>query len=161
MPLRPAASITENARYGLHAGSGERNSMRVELSLPFFGSGTRTSADRLLRAQHTYTGASYPTISRLYELTVWFVTAVISRAWLSSPAMKALPDLRQPVLVAGVVERVDVALEQREVRVHPRAERAGDRLGHERRVHAEVACATSFTTIRNVMTLSAIVSASV
>ena len=35
--------------------------MRVELSpLPFFGTGTRTSADSLFRAQHTYTGASYP-----------------------------------------------------------------------------------------------------
>ncbi len=53
MPLSPAASITEKARYGLHAGSGERNSMRVELSLPRFGIGTRTSAERLLRAQHT------------------------------------------------------------------------------------------------------------
>ena len=53
--------------------------------------------------------------------------------------MKRLARLRQPVLVAGVVERVDVALEQREVRVHARAVRAGDGLGHERRVHAEVA----------------------
>ena len=50
--------MTENARYGLHAGSGERNSIRVELSLPFFGSGTRTSAERLFRAHPMYTGAS-------------------------------------------------------------------------------------------------------
>ena len=54
------------------------------------------------------------------------------------PGDEVLADLRQAVLVAGIVERVDVALEQREVRVHPRAERARDRLGHERRVHAEV-----------------------
>src|SRR5262249_57882611 len=92
----PAARITENARYGLHAGSGERNSTRVELSWPRFGSGTRTSAERLLRAQHTYTGASYPTTSRLYEFTVWFVTAVISRAWRSKPAMKCLPGFDNP-----------------------------------------------------------------
>src|SRR6476620_5089262 len=96
MPLRPAASITENARYGLQAGSGDRNSMRVELSLPRFGSGTRTSADRLLRAQHTYTGASYPTTRRLYEFTVWFVTAVISRACSRIPAMKCLPGCDSP-----------------------------------------------------------------
>src|SRR3954469_12801390 len=87
MPRRPAASITENARYGLHAGSGERNSMRVESFLPRFGSGTRTNADRLLRAQQMYAGASYPGINRLYELTHWFVTAVISRACVSRPAM--------------------------------------------------------------------------
>ena len=50
--------MTEKARYGLQAGSGERNSIRVELSLPTFVTGTRTRAERLLRAQHTYTGAS-------------------------------------------------------------------------------------------------------
>src|SRR5436190_582355 len=64
MPRSPAASIIENARYGLHAGSGERNSMRVELSLPLLGTGTRTSADSLLRAHETCTGASYPSIRR-------------------------------------------------------------------------------------------------
>ena len=33
-------------------------SIRVELSLPFFDAGTRTSADSLLRAQQMWTGAS-------------------------------------------------------------------------------------------------------
>jgi hypothetical protein len=37
--------------------------------------------------------------------------------------------LREPELVVGVVERVDVAFEQRQVRVHPGAERALDGLG--------------------------------
>src|SRR5881227_3763872 len=75
MPLMPAARITENARYGLQAGSGERNSMRVEDSLPLRPPGTRTSADRLLRAHATYTGASLPgaTTRRLYEFTHWLV----------------------------------------------------------------------------------------
>ena len=53
MPLRPAASITENARYGLQAGSGDRYSMRTDDSLPVLVTGTRTSAERLLRAQLT------------------------------------------------------------------------------------------------------------
>ena len=52
--------------------------------------------------------------------------------------MKQLPDLGEAVLVAGVVERVDVALEQRHLRVHAGTERALDRLGHERGVHAEL-----------------------
>jgi len=49
-----------------------------------------------------------------------------------------LGDLRHAVLVARVVERVDVALEQGHVRVHTGAERAGDRLRHEGRVDAVV-----------------------
>src|SRR5919204_5790981 len=86
-PVRPAASIAANARYGLHAGSGERNSMRVADSLPGLYIGTRTSALRLRRAQQMYTGASYPGTKRLYEFTHWFVTRVISRACLKMPAM--------------------------------------------------------------------------
>src|SRR6478736_2572773 len=89
MPARPAASMAENARYGLHAGSGERYSIRVAPSLPGLYSGTRTNAERLRRAQQTYTGASNPGISRLYELTHWFVTSVISGAWRRMPAMYA------------------------------------------------------------------------
>src|ERR671937_1166217 len=86
-PGRPAASMAANARYGLHAGSGERNSILVADSLPGLYMGTRTSADRFLRAQHTYTGASYPGTRRLYEFTHWFVTSVISRACVRMPAM--------------------------------------------------------------------------
>ena len=52
-PASPAASIDANARYGLHAGSGERNSMRVASSLPGLYCGIRTSAERLRRAQQT------------------------------------------------------------------------------------------------------------
>src|SRR3954469_13891172 len=91
MPFRPAASSTANARYGLHAESGERISTRVELPLCGLYIGTRTSADRLLCPQQTYAGASPPPHSRLYELTHWFVTAVISVACRSSPATNARP----------------------------------------------------------------------
>src|SRR5919198_1424830 len=87
IPASPAASMAANARYGLHAGSGERNSTRVADSLPGLYIGTRTSALRFRRAQQTYTGASYPGISRLYEFTHWFVTNVISGAWARIPAM--------------------------------------------------------------------------
>ena len=42
----------------MQAGSGERNSMRVEDSLPRFTTGTRMRADWLLRPHDTKTGAS-------------------------------------------------------------------------------------------------------
>ena len=45
-------------------------------------------------------------------------------------------DLRELVLRALLVERVDVALEQRHVRVHAAAGLAAERLRHERRVDA-------------------------
>src|SRR5436190_7979209 len=90
MPRIPAASITEKARYGLQAGSGARYSIRVDDAL-FLAIGTRTSAERMFRAQLTYTGASKPGISRLYEFTVWLVMAAMSLACASSPAMKPLP----------------------------------------------------------------------
>ena len=46
MPSRPAISIAENARYGLHDGSGTRNSMRLAFG---FGPviGIRMQAERL------------------------------------------------------------------------------------------------------------------
>jgi hypothetical protein len=69
IPASPAASIAANARYGLQAASGERYSIRVASSLPGLYCGTRTSAERFRRAQHTYTGASNPGTSRLYEFT--------------------------------------------------------------------------------------------
>ena len=61
--------------------------MRVAPSFPGLYSGTRTSAERLRRAQQTYTGASKPGTSRLYEFTHWFVTSVISGACRRRPAM--------------------------------------------------------------------------
>src|SRR3954453_15353538 len=91
MPFNPAASITANARYGLHAESGERISTRVEL--PFCGLyiGTRTSADRLLWPQQTYAGASPPPHRLLWELAPWLVSAANSAASVSRPATNARP----------------------------------------------------------------------
>jgi hypothetical protein len=47
MPSRPAATIAENARYGLADGSGALNSMRFDLALFLSFTGTRTTADLL------------------------------------------------------------------------------------------------------------------
>ena len=49
---------------------------------------------------------------------------------------ESLADLRQEVLVLGVVERVLAAAEQRLMRVHARSVLAEQRLGHERRMPA-------------------------
>src|SRR3954470_7878698 len=95
MPFIPAASSTANARYGLHAESTDRSSTRVAFALPGLEGGTRTRAERFACPQQMTVGAS--TIvpgapkphSRLYEFTHWLVTAVISRAWVSRPAMNA------------------------------------------------------------------------
>ncbi len=58
------------------------------------------------------------------------------------------------------VECVAVALEEGEVRVHAGAGVLGEGLGHERRLDALLQPATSSTTRRNVMMLSAVESAS-
>jgi hypothetical protein len=87
MPLRPAARMTAKARYGFVALSRARNSMRVLLPFEGLYIGTRTSAERLLWPQQIQAGASAPPASRLYELTHWLVTAVISGACTSRPAM--------------------------------------------------------------------------
>src|SRR3954466_9644986 len=86
MPSRPACNIAENARYGLHEGSGQRNSSRLAFGL-FEYSGMRTDAERL-RCEYTrLTGASYPGTSRLYEFGVGFETAQIAGACASRPPM--------------------------------------------------------------------------
>ena len=118
MPLRPAASSSANARYGLAAESMARYSTRALWPLLGLYSGTRTSAERLLWPQVTKLGASSPPHSRLYELTNWLVTAVISGACLSRPATNWRPIFESWYWPPGVVERVRVALEQRHVRVH-------------------------------------------
>jgi hypothetical protein len=51
----------------------------------------RISAERFRCDHATYTGASYPGTSRLYELTHCANTADSSRAWRSRPAMNCLP----------------------------------------------------------------------
>ena len=50
--------MTAKARYGLQAVSGARYSIRVDSFLPRLTTGTRTRAERLLRAQDTWMGAS-------------------------------------------------------------------------------------------------------
>src|SRR5260370_42119016 len=94
MALRPAARITANARYGLHAASTERNSTRV--AFPFCGLyvGTRTRAERLLWPQHPDAGASPPAAAvrsaaphrALVGVTHAVRSAVISPAGCRRPA---------------------------------------------------------------------------
>ena len=91
MPLSPAASSSENARYGFAAESIARYSTRALWPLLGLYSGTRTSAERLLWPQQMKLGASSPPQRRLYELTNWFVTAEISLACRSRPAMNWRP----------------------------------------------------------------------
>src|SRR5512140_3803852 len=86
MPSRPAISMAENARYGLHDGSGERSSIRFA-----FGEGEyigmRMAALRLRELYARLTGASNPGTSRLYELVVGLQMAANARACLRIPPM--------------------------------------------------------------------------
>ena len=132
----PAASITLNARYGLHAGSGERYSMRVAIGLPRLAIGTRISPLRLLRAQRDV----HRRLEAGHQPLVAVDGLVGDRGDLGGVAQQAghelLGDRRQVVAVVVVEERVVVAAEQRQVGVHARALHALERLGHERGVHA-------------------------
>src|ERR687887_2117444 len=83
-PSRPARSITANARYGLHDGSGIRSSMRVPVPR---AAGTRTSGLRFFSDQEIAVGASYPGTRRLYEFTSGFVIAQKPLAWRRIPPM--------------------------------------------------------------------------
>src|SRR4051794_10520439 len=86
IPSRPAISIAANARYGLHDGSGDRNSIRLA-----FGDGEyigiRIAADRLRDEYARFTGASNPGTSRLYEFVVGLQRAARARACLRTPPM--------------------------------------------------------------------------
>ena len=57
--------MTAKHRYGFAAESGARYSIRVESDFDGLTVGIRTSAERLLRAQLTCTGASWPGTRRL------------------------------------------------------------------------------------------------
>src|ERR1700760_4767740 len=86
MPSRPAISIAANARYGLHDGSGERNSRRLALGDGEY-IGMRIDAERLRDEYARFTGASNPGTSRLYEFVVGLQKAASARACLSRPPM--------------------------------------------------------------------------
>ena len=64
-PSSPAASITEKAKYGLQAGSGDWYSSREDHGCVLFSEGIRIRSDPLTRAHDMYMGASYPGTSRL------------------------------------------------------------------------------------------------
>src|SRR5688572_8167280 len=74
MPSRPAIKIAEKHRYGLHEGSGARNSTRLAFGLLEY-IGMRTHADRL-RCEYTkLIGASYPGTNLRKLLVVGLVNA--------------------------------------------------------------------------------------
>ena len=87
MPLRPAASITANARYGLHAGSGLLNSSLKAFSWLGLYIGILMRFDLFSGSQQIYTGASYPGTSLLYEFTDGLSIEVISGRCFMSPAI--------------------------------------------------------------------------
>src|SRR6266487_3653072 len=162
MPLSPAPSSTAKARYGLHAESTERTSTRAEFGLPY--AGTRTSADRLRAPQQTYAGDSVIRSgnacgnSRLYEVTHWSVTAVYSRAWCSSPAMNARATLDSFIGSPGSWNALRSPSNSDRCVCIPEPGWSVNGLG------MKLACtdwdsATSLTTCRKVITLSAVVSA--
>src|SRR5215213_10006526 len=84
-PSRPAIVIAANPRYGLHSGSGKRTSTRLAFGLVV--QGIRQEAERLRAEYASSTGASNPGTSRLYELVVGLVKALIAFACLMIPAM--------------------------------------------------------------------------
>ena len=96
----------------------------------------------------------------MYEFTVWFVTAVISRAWRSSPAMNALPGFDSPCWSPGSWNALTSPSNSERCVCIPEPYAPAIGLGMNV-AYTPRSRATSFTTIRNVMMLSAIVSASV
>src|ERR1700694_4439437 len=86
MPPKPAIKQAENARYGLAAGSGERNSIRFDLGLVEY-IGMRTHAERFRFEYTRVIGASYPGTSRRYELVVGAQSASRAGACLRMPPM--------------------------------------------------------------------------
>src|SRR5579864_2927792 len=84
MPSSPAIISAENVRYGLHAGSGGRNSTRFAFGL-FEYIGMRIAAERLRREYAKLTGASYPGTKRLYEFVVGAANATSAGACFSNP----------------------------------------------------------------------------
>src|SRR5918912_4040250 len=85
-PSMPAMSIAANARYGLHDGSGGRNSARFAFGLGEYV-GMRIAAERLRDEYARFTGASNPGTRRLYEFVVGLQIAASARACLSRPPM--------------------------------------------------------------------------
>src|SRR6478735_10738267 len=82
-PSRPAISMAEKPRYGLHVGSGKRTSTRRPFGLLTYG--IRQAAERLRAEYARLIGASNPGTSRLYELVPGLVIALSDFACLMTP----------------------------------------------------------------------------
>src|SRR6185503_4259952 len=163
-PRRPADSISAKARYGLQAGSGARTSTLVELALPGLYVGTRHSTNRFRCLHDTYaeasaTGAVGLPDSCLYAFTHWLVTAVVSRACRSSPAMNARAVLDRLSSSDGSWKALRSPSNRDRWVCMPEPGWSVNGFGMNV-AYTPSAIATSFTTCRNVMMLSAVVSAS-
>src|SRR5258708_38782492 len=84
IPSIPAMSIAEKARYGLHEGSGGRNSNRFNFGFVEH-IGIRMAAERLRPEEARLTGASKPGTRRLELVGVGHANATIDGACLSHP----------------------------------------------------------------------------
>src|ERR671914_208735 len=73
-PSRPAIIIAANARYGLHDGSGGRNSTRLALGLAEY-IGMRTAADRF-RREYARLRTTY-----LYSIMLSADLTIVSNFW--------------------------------------------------------------------------------
>ena len=121
--------------------------------------GTRTRAERLLRPQQMYDGASCPAANRTYEFTHWLVTAVMSPAWCNTPATNCRATWDR-WYSAEASKKAFRSPSNRETWVCiPLPGASANGFGMK---EAWIRCeaATSFTTTRKVMMLSAMVSAS-
>src|ERR1700754_310799 len=136
-----------------------RTSTRLLEDLPGEYIGTRTSAERLAWPHDTAVGASPPVIRRLYELTHWFVTAQISRACRSTPATNALPVSESSYGSSGSWKALRSPSKSEKWVCIAEPGCAENGLGMN---DARTPCliATSLTTYRKVMMLSAMVNAS-
>src|SRR6202030_979371 len=97
----PAASSRAKARYGLHAESGLRTSIRRDDVLCGVYIGTRTNAEGLAAPHQPLVGVD-PLVGDGADL----------RGVLEDPGDERLAHIRELQRIVGAVERVDVALEQ-------------------------------------------------
>ena len=132
MPSRPAISIAENARYGLHDGSGTRNSMRLAFGLvpgdrdPDAGRAVARrvdQVDRRLEARHQAVVGVHRRVGERQQ----------RRRVLEQAADVVAGDVGQAGVAELVVEQRRAVLPQRLVAVHARAVVTEQRLRHERR----------------------------
>ena len=131
MPSRPAIIIAANARYGLHDGSGERNSSR----LAFGDGGVHRDADRRGAVARRVREVDRRLVAR-HQTAIAIRRRVRERADRRGMLEQTADVVERHVAHARVAvagEQRLAGLPQRLVRVHARAVVTEQRLRHERR----------------------------